>query len=544
MVVISSVYLGLVRLRSSGSRIWRGVLATVLGGAALMTVASPAVADPEGGEMAPLLMAQANGVDDSFIVVVDAGSTDAESAAAKERVRAAAEAQGAVITNEYDSAILGFSMTMGGDSVEALRSEPDIAFIEQDRKVDTLDPDVGANAATSLWGLDRIDQVSLPLNGQYSNDANGAGVDVYVLDTGINANHEDFGGRVVGGRNFVGNDRSAWGDCNGHGTHVAGTVAGADLGVANQANLVAVRVLGCEGSGSQAGILAGLDWVSDNSSGPSVVNMSLGGPGGRTYDAIINRLVSEGIVVVVAAGNSNVAACTQSPASVLSAITVAASDRNDIRANFSNFGSCVDLFAPGVDIVSASHRSNTGQVAFSGTSMASPHVAGAAASFWSSQPNMSGSQVTSSLLSAAAPGRISSSTGSPNLLLQTPGGQSNDPGPGTTNPGPGTTNPGSSTPVAVSPGASDPGGPVVEGPIITLTADAGSTSATDYRYSIFMYNRASSSWNRIHQSEFRGDSYTLDFGQVRGSNIAWVVEARTGSQTSEPSNPLYFEVGQ
>jgi len=253
----------------------------------------------------------------------------------------------------------------------------------------------------ATWGLDRLDQRALPLDSRFTPAGTGSGVTAYIVDTGLLLTHTEFSGRVRSGYDFVDNDSDAT-DCNGHGTHVGGTVGGTTYGVAKSVNLVAVRVLSCAGSGSTSGVIGGINWaISDHTSGPAVLNMSLGGGASKSMDDAVAAAVADGITVVVAAGNSNTDACASSPAAEPTAITVAASDSSDARASFSNYGSCVDIFGPGVSITSAWYTGTTATAVLSGTSMASPHVAGAAAVYLGLNTSASPAAVASALMAAS-----------------------------------------------------------------------------------------------------------------------------------------------
>jgi len=302
--------------------------------------------------------------------------------------------------------------------VQGLRNNPNVRFIEQDQTV-TLTATATENNAT--WGLDRIDQADRPLDLLYHYSGTGAGVTAFIVDTGIRADHTEFTGRVQGGIDFVG-DGNGTNDCNGHGTHVAGTVGGTTWGVAKGVSLVPVRVLDCAGSAAWSTVIAGIDWVANTTQRPAVANLSLGGGASAAVDAAVAGAVAKGVTVVVAAGNSNADACTVSPAREPTAITVGATTSIDARASYSNTGTCVDIFAPGSSITSAWNTDASATNTISGTSMASPHVAGVAALVLASNPTASPAAVASWIVSNGTPNRLSAAAmgaGSPNLLLFT-----------------------------------------------------------------------------------------------------------------------------
>jgi uncharacterized protein (TIGR03437 family) len=314
----------------------------------------------------------------------------------------------------YKNAMRGFAARMNPRMAEELLSDPRVSYIEEDSIIELT-----ATQSSATWGLDRIDQRSLPLSGTYTYDTTASNVTAYVIDTGVLATHNDFGGRVRSGYTAI-NDGRGTTDCNGHGTHVAGTVGGSNWGVAKGVKLVAVRVLDCNGSGTNSGVIAGVDWVaSDHAAGtPAVANMSLGGGASTALDDAIRRAHNDGVTMVVASGNENVDACNSSPARVAEAITVNSSTSSDARSSFSNWGTCTDIFAPGSSITSAWYTSTTATNTISGTSMASPHVAGAAALYLASNTSASPASVWNAIKSAATPSKITSAgSGSPNLLL-------------------------------------------------------------------------------------------------------------------------------
>jgi len=315
----------------------------------------------------------------------------------------------AKVLRQYSNKVNGFVLNMDEVEINKLRQDSRILMIEQDQIMS-----ISATQNSPTWGLDRIDQADLPLSDSYTYIPDGTGVNTYIIDTGVLSSHADFSGRAVSGWDFVDNDNDA-SDCHGHGTHVAGTVAGSTWGVAKNASVTAIRVLGCSGSGSNSGVIGGVDWVASNAVQPAVANMSLGGGDSAILDAAVNRAIDAGVTFVVAAGNSNINACSGSPNKVPAAITVASSTNTDSRSSFSNWGSCVDIFAPGSNITST--WSNGGINTISGTSMASPHVAGAAALFLQAYPDSTPAEVAAGLVGFAIEDKISNPNGSPNLLL-------------------------------------------------------------------------------------------------------------------------------
>lgn len=327
-----------------------------------------------------------------------------------------AKQHSAKVLQSYDTVLKGFAIylpdTAATAFVEAMKKNPKVLSIENDT-VMKIDATTQSNPD---WGLDRIDQKALPLNSAYSYLQTGSGTTAYIVDTGILSSHQQFSGRVLSGYTAI-SDGNGTTDCNGHGTHVAGTVGGSTYGVAKNVNLVPIRILGCDGSGASSNVIAGLDWILKNGKKPAVVNMSLGGDASTSLDSAVENLFNNGYVMVVAAGNSNTDACSASPARVSKALTVAATDSTDTRASYSNYGSCVDIFAPGSQINSSWIGSNTATKVLNGTSMATPHVAGVVAEMLQSTPTATPQTISTNLLNQASSNVVKNPSGSPNRLL-------------------------------------------------------------------------------------------------------------------------------
>lgn len=380
--------------------------AALLGG----LTALPAQAAPAEGKV--LAADSPTAVKGSYIVTLKKGSAGLK--ASSSEGKGLVKTYGGKVKKTFKHALNGYTAELSAAEARRLAADPAVASVEQNQTF-TID----ATQSNAPWGLDRIDQASLPLSKTYTYpDSAGSGVTAYVIDTGVRVSHSQLAGRAVNGYDAVDNDNVAQ-DGNGHGTHVATTIAGSTYGVAKATRIVAVRVLNNSGSGTTAGVVAGIDWVTADHSGPSVANMSLGGGASTALDTAVRNSIASGVTYAVAAGNSNANASSSSPARVTQAITVGATTSTDARASYSNYGSVLDIFAPGSSITAGWHTSDTATNTISGTSMATPHVAGAAAIYLAGHPSATPAQVATALTSGATTNKVTSpGSGSPNRLLR------------------------------------------------------------------------------------------------------------------------------
>jgi subtilisin family serine protease len=394
--------------------------AVVAGLAAVALLGAAAVTGPAAAAAGTVhVTSGAKPVPDRYLVLF---RTDPATSAATYRKRTDQLAQrySARVRYRYSSALQGFAAEMSAKQARQIAANPAVARVEQDSIVR-----ISATQASATWGLDRVDQRALPLNRKYTYTQTASNVSAYIIDTGIRTTHSDFGGRARIGVDtsdsipLIGGPRDGQ-DCNGHGTHIAGTLGGTRYGVAKKVRLIAVRVLDCSGSGSISAVVAGVDWVKKNARKPAVANMSLGGAASSSLDSAVRSAISSGVTFVLAGGNSNENACNSSPGRVGPALTVGATTPADVRASYSNYGPCVDLFAPGSDITSDWYTSDTATDKFSGTSMAAPHVAGAVALYLARHPSATTATVHSALVSASTKNKVKSpGPGSPNRLVYT-----------------------------------------------------------------------------------------------------------------------------
>ncbi|GLY26845.1 S8 family peptidase [Kineosporia sp. NBRC 101731] len=390
------------------------IIAAVTGAAVL--TALPGSAEQSNASVGSVYRARVLGTSDpdaipgQYIVVLKAPPTGEDGAALDGAVDRA-EDRGAEVTQEYGDALNGYAAQMSAAELAKAQLDPAVAYITADQTVS-----IDGSRTVPSWGQDRIDARS-GLDNTLTTAGNGSGVTAYVIDTGVRSTHSDLAGRVLSGYTAISDGRGTQ-DCQGHGTHVAGTIGGTKYGVAPAVKIVPVRVLSCQGSGTSSDVIAGINWVTANRVNPAVVNMSLGGSYNSALDSAVNASIASGVTFAVAAGNEARDACGTSPAGVPKALTVAASTKADANASFSNFGTCVDLYAPGESIGSDYYTSDTATAVMSGTSMAAPHVAGAAALYLQANPGAAPAAVASALTANAA-SRVLSSVpgGTPNLLL-------------------------------------------------------------------------------------------------------------------------------
>lgn len=479
---------------------------------------TPGASEIPGNETSEVIPGQ-------YIVVLEESS--AKSAADIRSIATSMLGKSAKLTHTYTTVLQGFTAKgVSAKSAASMRSDARVKFVEQDRTVYAL-----ATQSNATWGLDRVDARS-GLDGAYTYAATGAGVNAYIIDTGILPNHNEFGSR---GSVFYDafNDGQNGVDCDGHGTHVAGTVGGSTYGVAKDAAVYGVRVLDCGGGGTLSSVTAGVDYVAQNHTKPAVANMSLGGGASSTIDNAVQGLINAGVTTVVAAGNSNTDACNQSPARVGDAITVGSTTSSDARSSFSNYGSCVDIFAPGSQITSAWYTSTSATNTISGTSMASPHVAGGAALYLENNPSASTADVANALTSTATQGAISGVNGSPNLLLYSPltsGGSGGDDGGSSGGDGGGSTAP--CTNCDLYTGSLSGGGDSDYQPDGSYYAGNGSETgylrSDDGDFDLYLYKWSGWGWRQVASSTSASSDETIDYNGSSGYYY-WEVYSYSGS---------------
>ncbi len=502
-------------------KIFVGLLLLVLGFFGWASFPTQEVSSQEGQKADGKLLRAEQKIPNRYIVVFEdwaAGALGDES-----RADAVAEelsiVYGGKIERIYKYALNGYSVEMSEKEAFVLSQDPRVKFVEEDGEVS-----INATQTGATWGLDRIDQRDRPLNGTYIYTPTGSGVNAYIIDTGIRRTHNDFGGRAFAGYDAIGDGQNS-NDCNGHGTHVAGTVGGSVYGVAKDARLYAVRVLNCSGSGTNSGVIAGIDWVANNHVKPAVANMSLGGGASTAVDNSVQNAINAGVTMVVAAGNSNANACNYSPARAPNAITVGSTTSTDARSSFSNYGSCLDIFAPGSSITSAWHTSNTATNTISGTSMASPHVAGVAALYLQGSPTASPGTVRNEIVNTATSGRLTGiGSGSPNLLLYSllTGGGTPPPPPGCG----GTTYTGTLSGTGAN--SYQPGSPgyYYSSASGTHTGNLTGPSGTDFDLYLQKWN--GSSWSIVSRSEGTTSTESISYNGTAGY-YRWRIYSYSGS---------------
>jgi serine protease len=421
------------------------------------------------------------------------------------------------LVRSYDNVLRGFVVRADDKSLARLLADPRVAYVEEDGVVS-----IKATQTSATWGIDRVDQRDLPLNQTYNYDTTASGVHAYVIDTGLLGTHSQFSNRVGNGWSAISDGRGTT-DCNGHGTHVAGTLGGSTYGVAKGVTIHPVRVLGCDGTGSFSGIIDGMDWVASNHTKPAVANMSLGGGATQSVDDAVTRLHNAGVTVVVAAGNNNASACNYSPARAAAAITVGSTTNTDARSSFSNYGSCLDIYGPGSNILSAWYTSTTATNTISGTSMASPHVAGVAALYLANNPNATPTQVRNAIVNNATSNKVTDAgSGSPNKLLYSIFGDV---------PPPGDTYSVSGT-ITNSAGAGISGVTVSNGTVSATTNSSGAYTLTGLANATYTLTPSLSGYTFSPASR----SVTVNGANVTGINFSGATNGGGGGQTYTNAN--------